>query len=313
MPKIDKPSGLSKLWASAGAKTAPDDTKVALGWVVETPPHQTENWLQNRNDTAVAHINQAGIPEWSPDVEYIGNFSWTLGSNGFLYACKITNTNNNPVTDVVETYWKQILDRNSLLQTLQTTTYTRGLLLTANESALYNYLNVTSLGKTIVQSPSQSSIRTAIGATTVGSNVFTSATQLDARIHLGIASADDTTEGLVARATDGESITGVNDTKFLTPKKLKLGFSISLTGNGHIRFPSWLGSFTINWGSVTLGSNSSTTVVSFPSAALNAQVSIASTSTDGSQAMNVAVSGASVIVTNPESSARAIYWFAIGY
>lgn len=314
MPKIVKPTNLSKLWASAGAKSAPDDSKMSLGWVVETPPHQTENYLQNRNDTAIGHINQAGIPEWTSDVEYIGNFSWTLGSNGSLYACKLTNTGNNPVTDVTETYWSLILDRNKLLKVLETTSYTRGLLTVANESALFSYLNITSLGKTITQSAAASTIRTALGSTVVGDNLFTAATQLDARNAIGVGSANDTTEGLSARATDSESIAGVNDTKFLTPKKLKLGFSITLAPNGQITFPSWLGSLSYRWGSITLAAGQQSTVTTFSTQCFQGSAVNNTIGTSGGDgAMRCAPSGTSLIVTNAESSTRTVGWTAVGY
>ncbi len=314
MPKIVKPTNLSKLWASAGAKSAPDDSKMSLGWVVETPPHQTENYLQNRNDTAIGHINQAGLPEWTSDVEYIGNFSWTLGSNGSLYACKLTNTGNNPVTDVTETYWSLILDRNKLLKVLETTSYTRGLLTVANESALFSYLNITSLGKTITQSAAASTIRTALGSTVVGDNLFTAATQLDARNAIGVASANDSTEGIVARATDAEAISGVNDTKFLTPKKLKLGFSITLAPNGLITFPSWLGGLSYRWGSITLAAGQQSTVTTFSTQCFQGSAVNNTIGTSGGDgAMRCAPSGTSLIVTNAESSTRTVGWTAVGY
>lgn len=314
MPKIIKPTNLSKLWAVAGAKSAPDDSKMSLGWVVETPPHQTENYLQNRNDTAIGHINQAGIPEWTSDVEYIGNFSWTLGSNGSLYACNLTNTGNNPVADVTETYWSLILDRNKLLKVLETTSYTRGLLTVANESALFSYLNITSLGKLITQSAAASTIRSILGATTVGNAVFTANTQSDAKNAIGVGSANDTTEGLSARATDAEAIAGVNDTKFLTPKKLKLGFSIILAPNGLITFPSWLGGLSYRWGSIMLAAGQQSTVTTFPTQCFQGSaVNNALGTSGGDGAMRCTPSGTSLVVTNAESSTRTVGWTAVGY
>ncbi|MFP5426463.1 MAG: phage tail protein [Gammaproteobacteria bacterium] len=64
-------------------------------------------------------------------------------------------------------------------------------------------------------------------------------------------------------ATQTEVNAGVNDVKYVTPKKLRAGASWLLGGNGYIALPTWLGGLIIQWASVTLGSNGSATV-SFP-------------------------------------------------
>uniref|UniRef100_UPI00403F3D7F gp53-like domain-containing protein n=1 Tax=Pseudomonas sp. EA_5y_Pfl2_R50 TaxID=3088691 RepID=UPI00403F3D7F len=59
---------------------------------------------------------------------------------------------------------------------------------------------------------------------------------------------------------------GVDDATMVTPKKLRLGFLASLTQNGYVVFPSWLGGFTIQWGAVNAGDK---TPVSFTLAYAN--------------------------------------------
>jgi hypothetical protein len=317
MAEINKPTDLNKIWASSGAVLTPDDTKIALGWIPEPPAHQFENYINKRHDTALAHINQHGIPEWDSGTEYRINKSWTLGSNGSVYYCKATNTGNDPVSDVTETYWRKVLDGNLVFKVNQITPFMQTFVgSSTDEAGARSNLGITSTGSNIITAASQSSARTALGATSTGSSVFTAASALAARTAIGVGSASDTAEGLVERATDAEAVSGVDDTRFLTPKKLKLGFSVNLAGNGHIAFPTWLSGIKINWGSVTLGSNTGIDVTMsspFANACLHGQVSIASTSTDGSEAMHVSVSGINLRVTNPESSSRAIYWLAIGY
>jgi len=313
MPAINKPSEF-KIWAATGSAIAPTDEKYSQGWVIETPPHQTFNYILKKHDTAIAHCNQYGFFEWDANTEYQGNKSWTLGSNGSIYFCKVTHTNVNPVGDVAESNWRKVMDGNTVITFPQVSTYIKDTLFpSANAASARTNLGITSTGSNIVTSPSTSAARLALGSGTVGDQVFVATSGAIARSAIGIVDADNSNKGLVQRATDPEAISGVDDTKFLTPKKLKLGFSVSLTPNGHIMFPSWLAGFTINWGQVTLGSNSNSIVVTFPNLCLNAQVSLASTSNDGSEAMHVSITGASVRVTNPESSARSIYWFAIGY
>lgn len=105
MSNILKPSNLSKTWARLGDKIEPSDSKKDIGWVEEIPTFQDFNWIMNREDTAIAHINQHGIPVWDSSTEYQINQGVVMGSDGNIYACKATNTNNDPVSDSSETNW----------------------------------------------------------------------------------------------------------------------------------------------------------------------------------------------------------------
>lgn len=106
MPQIIKPSNLSLTWASAGDVLDPGNTKYATGWQVEIPPRQWFNYLDNRQDTAIAHINQHGVAVWDATTEYQANKSYVQGqTNGTVYRCVQTHTNQNPETDLSNTYW----------------------------------------------------------------------------------------------------------------------------------------------------------------------------------------------------------------
>lgn len=105
MAEISKPDYLSLTWARTGDKREPSNTKKDLGWVEEVPTYQDFNWLDNKQDTAIAHINQHGIAVWDTTTEYTINRSYVQGSDGNIYYCKATNTNVNPVTDTSETSW----------------------------------------------------------------------------------------------------------------------------------------------------------------------------------------------------------------
>lgn len=100
MAEISKPSDINKIWSSAGDVISPSDTKIANGWAVEIPPRQWFNWLDNKQDQAIAHINQHGIPVWDSVTEYRAGKSIVQGSNGAFYRSVTTNTNINPVTDL---------------------------------------------------------------------------------------------------------------------------------------------------------------------------------------------------------------------
>lgn len=106
MPVINKPTNLSLTWASAGDVLNPGDTKYATGWVIEIPPRQHFNYLDNRQDTAIAHFNQFGVPVWDAATEYQADKSYTQGvTNGTIYRCVQTHTNQDPEDDVANDFW----------------------------------------------------------------------------------------------------------------------------------------------------------------------------------------------------------------
>jgi hypothetical protein len=106
MPAILKPANLSLTWASGGDVLNPGDTKYASGWAVEIPARQWFNYLDNRQDTALAHINQHGVVVWDATTEYQGGKSYVQGiTNGTIYRCIQTHINQDPELDVGNVYW----------------------------------------------------------------------------------------------------------------------------------------------------------------------------------------------------------------
>lgn len=107
MPAILKPANLSLTWASGGDVLNPGDTKYASGWAVEIPARQWFNYLDNRQDTALAHINQHGVVAWDSVTEYQANKSYVQGiTTGAVYRSKQTHVNQDPELDVDEVYWE---------------------------------------------------------------------------------------------------------------------------------------------------------------------------------------------------------------
>ena len=107
MALISKPTNLSLTWASGGDVLNPGDTKYATGWQVEIPPRQWFNYLDNRQDTALAHINQHGVIVWDGVTEYQANKSYVQGlTTGAVYRSKQTHINQDPELDVGEVYWE---------------------------------------------------------------------------------------------------------------------------------------------------------------------------------------------------------------
>lgn len=126
MAEVSKPD-FQYVWASGGALVAPSNVKIQTGWTAEVPPFQWENWSQNRQDQAISHILQKGISVWSATGEYYftasGERSYVQGSDGSIYVAVADSVNQNPVTDVSNTYWVKTL-QGSLISTRVFTTST---------------------------------------------------------------------------------------------------------------------------------------------------------------------------------------------
>lgn len=74
--------------------------------------------------------------------------------------------------------------------------------------------------------------------------------------------ASETVAGVAEVATQEETDTGKDDTRFLTPKKMRWGFSASLASNGYIVLPTWMGGLILQWGRNAI--NGSGTFVNYP-------------------------------------------------
>jgi hypothetical protein len=109
-----------------------------------------------------------------------------------------------------------------------------------------------------------------------------------------VVQATDSAMGLLRVTTHDQIAAGTDDTTAVTPKKLLFGFAILIGPQGYIRFPAWLKSLMIQWGTGgAIGAGASVEVtypVSYPSAHLMTIVgsSYSSGNTSGSSSLGVA-------------------------
>lgn len=234
MANIIKPSGINRLWASGGTKVDPGLQKTNIGWVVELPPYQYQNWVDNRQDTFIAHINQHGIPEWDVETEYQGNLSYTQGSDGIIYKCISTHVNFNPVNPLNAAYWVRAFEAFGSVAVVQNQLTTH----------LNNYATLSGITNPVlarsnlsVYSKTESDARFAAynGNSTVSFGVGNAAAPSHA-VPLGqltslLLSATESTAGQISIATLGEVEQGVNDTKAVTSFK---GNAVYLKKSGNL-------------------------------------------------------------------------------
>jgi len=113
LANITKPVDINKIWSATGDILAPPDTKISSGWQIEIPPRQYFNYIDNKQDQAIAHINQHGVAIWDTVTEYQANLSYTQGTNGTIYKCLKTNTNVNPIGDTTASWRVAFLDSSA--------------------------------------------------------------------------------------------------------------------------------------------------------------------------------------------------------
>ena len=228
MALIVKPSGLAKIWATSGVVQTPSDSKIAQGWVVELPPYQYDNWLCNRQDTFIAHVNQLGIPVWDSGTEYIGGKSYVQGSDGIVYKALLTNTNVVPSNPLNSLTWVKAFEDYGTVAAL---TITVNNLLT-DYSTLANIANTSAARTNLsVYSKAESDARFApVAGNSAATFAVANATNDTHAINRGqflslLNQATEATAGIAQIATQSDSDTGTNDTKILTPKKATATFA----------------------------------------------------------------------------------------
>lgn len=132
--------------------------------------------------------------------------------------------------------------------------------------------------------------------------------------------AAETNQGTAKVATQAQTNAGTDDTTIVTPKKLRAGFAISLTSNGYIALPTWLGGLIVQWGALSTGSSGTATgsfPITFPTGAMQIIAGVTEGATNGfsSGAQVISASSYSVYGTNYSGTGIAnigVSWIALG-
>lgn len=102
-------SSLLDTWGSSGNIVEPDISKIIEGWQLgEQPPHEYMNWLQNTFGSKLNHILKNGVAKWNDETPYLAGSS--VQHNGYVWLCKITNTNSEPAD--ANANWERIITKD---------------------------------------------------------------------------------------------------------------------------------------------------------------------------------------------------------
>jgi hypothetical protein len=261
MANIPKPTNLNTIWASTGTRVDPGVTKTNIGWVVQLPPYEYQNWAMNRSDTAIAHINQHGIPEWDANTEYQGNLSYSQGSDGLIYKCIQTNTNLDPTNTNNNLSWVRAFEEYGSVQVVQAS-------LTAH---LTNYATLSGISNIVAARANLSVYSKAEGDTRYafkgGDNAtpFLVGTATNpqhavplSQINSLLSPATESAYGTTQYATVSETETGAIDTKAVTPLK---GATIYLKKSGNLSGLGNIATARTNLGLTSLATTDPATVL----------------------------------------------------
>lgn len=128
--------------------------------------------------------------------------------------------------------------------------------------------------------------------------------------------AQEATPGILKLATLSAVQLGAETLSAVTPKNLRAGFFISLSANGYIVFPTWMGSFMFQWGRYSLAAPvASSVVVNFPipfGTVLHAWTGVDGASNDQIGTLGITATGMTVSKGSADAAPRTGSWFAIG-
>jgi len=102
------------------------------------------------------------------------------------------------------------------------------------------------------------------------------------------AQATQTLAGIAEIATQTETNTGTDNTRIITPLLLRNGMAAQAANRGFLQLPPWLNSFIIQWGVEDKGSSATTGTITFPiSYPTAAYIVIPTNTATGPQLLNV--------------------------
>lgn len=96
-----KPDYTAGVWAEQGELSQPSADKIETGHIVEKPPFQLANWIENRQDQGIYYLFQNGLATWQNNMFY--PLYAIVVRNGVVYQALQQNTGQDPLS--ATDYW----------------------------------------------------------------------------------------------------------------------------------------------------------------------------------------------------------------
>ena len=105
-----KPNFSQGVWANQGELIEPSTDKIEIGHIVEKPPFQMVNWIENRQDQGLLYLFQNGLASWDRSLLYPEKAFVT--KSGIVYQALQQNIRQDPET--ATDYWvKAFFEKSS--------------------------------------------------------------------------------------------------------------------------------------------------------------------------------------------------------
>ena len=233
-----------------GTDTATDDINanyndnIKKGWGTtpnEFPEVEDFNAMAYTSSYLTAYLYQMGISEWNNKQNY-RQYSRAIGSDGVVYKAKTgtdltPNVNNNPTTD--STNWEADVQFNINTFTDKTTPINTDNLAVQEVGGLFKKISWANIKATILSSlgvmfSTATAKTTPVGADimAIGDSAAANATKQVTLTNLKTffsPASSETVSGIIELATTAEAQTGTDDTRAITPLKLRNAFNATGT------------------------------------------------------------------------------------
>lgn len=301
---------IGDIWADSGAATDPGSAKIQAGWVAEKPSFQKINWIDNRQDEMLDHLETHGIAIWDVQTDYVAD-ALALGSDGIHYLAVQANVGIDPVSDG-GTNWVPFI---------RTATETVAGVL---EVASFAETTAGSANDKIITPARLSALVASVGgrgiieiASLVDALALTDPSKAITPALLGALTASTTQRGILSLASTAETLAGVVADKAVTPQSLG-ALASSLAPNGYQTLP---GGLILQWGTINFTGPSTGVNVPLP---ISFPTNFFASSSDGRMILHV---GGGLVFYATSAAARQIdlstiqvgsaqagdvKWFAVG-